>query len=153
MDSKLFRILLVEDNAADVYLFEHALEDVQLRFELTVIRDGAQAVAFVRREGKYANSPAPDLAVLDLNLPKKGGLQVLRAIRESGDLAKVPVAIVSSSASPQDLAKTQSLGVQRYITKPPDLDAFLQIGQILREMLTENRSEPERSRRNGSATE
>jgi two-component system, chemotaxis family, response regulator Rcp1 len=135
MDSKFFHILLVEDNAADVYLFEKALENAQLRFELTVIRDGAEALAFVRREGQYANSAAPDLAVLDLNLPKNGGLQVLRAIRESNDLARMPVAVVSSSASPQDLAKTHSLGVERHFTKPPDLEAFLQIGQIFKDML------------------
>jgi len=84
--------------------------------------------------------PAPDLAVLDLNLPKNGGLQVLRAIRESQEWAKVPVVIVSSSASPQDLAKTQRLGVERYITKPPDLDGFLQAGQIFRDILMASRS-------------
>jgi CheY-like chemotaxis protein len=140
MDSELFRILLVEDNAGDVYLFQKALEQAQLLFELITIRDGARALALVRREGNYANSLAPDLAVLDLNLPKNGGLQVLRAIRESRDLAKVPVVVVSSSASPEDLAKTQILGVERYITKPPDLDAFLQTGQIFREILMAGRS-------------
>lgn len=137
MEGEVFRILLVEDNAADVYLFQKALKEAHLRFELTVIRDGAQALAFVRGEGEYAHSPRPDLAVLDLNLPKNGGLQVLRAIRESKGLADVPVVIVSSSASPQDLAKTQDFGVNRYVTKPPDLDAFLQIGQIFREILME----------------
>src|SRR5580658_6956725 len=111
MDDELFRILLVEDNGADIYLFQKALESAQLRFELITMCDGALAMAFVRREGNYANTPAPDLAVLDLNLPKNGGLQVLRAIRESQEWAKVPVVIVSSSASPQDFAKTQMLGV------------------------------------------
>jgi CheY-like chemotaxis protein len=135
MEGKLFRILLVEDNAGDVYLFEKALNEAQLRFELTVVRDGAQALAYIRREGNYANRPIPHLAVLDLNLPKSGGLQVLRAMRESRDLAAVPVAVASSSASPQDLAQTQELGVERYVTKPPDLDAFLEIGQVFRKML------------------
>jgi CheY-like chemotaxis protein len=77
--------------------------------------------------------------VLDLNLPKNGGLEVLRAIRKTQDLATLPVVIVSSSASPQDLAKTQSLGVERYITKPPDLEGFLQTGQIFREILMASR--------------
>jgi CheY-like chemotaxis protein len=140
MEDELFRILLVEDNDADVYLFHKALEQAEIRFELINVRDGAQALAFVRREGDYANSLAPDLAVLDLNLPKNGGLEVLRAIRETRDLAKVPVVIVSSSASPQDLAKTQRLGVERYITKPPDLDGFLQAGQIFRDILMASRS-------------
>jgi CheY-like chemotaxis protein len=138
MEDELFRILLVEDNDADVYLFHKALEQAEIRFELINVRDGAQALAFVRREGDYANSLAPDLAVL--NLPKNGGLEVLRAIRETRDLAKVPVVIVSSSASPQDLAKTQRLGVERYITKPPDLDGFLQAGQIFRDILMASRS-------------
>lgn len=140
MDGELFRILLVEDNAGDVYLFQKALEEAQIRFELISMLDGARALAFVRREGTYADSPAPDLAVLDLNLPKNGGLQVLRAIRESQHLAKIPVVVVSSSASPQDLVKSQRLGIERYITKPPDLDGFLQTGQIFREILMASRS-------------
>jgi CheY-like chemotaxis protein len=153
MDNELFRILLVEDNTGDVYLFQKALEQAQIRFELITLRDGARALAFVRHEGNYANSPAPDLAVIDLNLPKSGGLQVLRAIRESRDLAKMPVVIVSSSASPQDLAMTQRLGVERYITKPPDLEAFLQTGQIFREILMASRSGLEKSHHSESVEE
>src|ERR1700722_950128 len=79
---KVSRILLVEDNDADVYLFRKALETAGLQFELTVMRDGAEALAFVRRQGKYSASSVPSLVVLDLNLPKDGGIQVLRAIRE-----------------------------------------------------------------------
>lgn len=144
MDGESFRILLVEDNAADVYLFKKALEEAQLQFELMVIQDGGEALAFVWREGKYAERAVPDLAVLDLNLPKDSGIQILRAIRESGDLKEVRVAIVSSSAAPQDLAKTQGLGIELYITKPPDLEDFLQIGHILKETLTGSRTRPGR---------
>ncbi len=135
MLKKVSRILLVEDNEADVYLFCKALETTDLKFELTVIRDGAEALAFVRHEGKYATSSVPNLVVLDLNLPKEGGVQVLQAIREGKIFSDVPVAIVSSSASPQDRHETGKLGVDRYITKPPNLEEFLKIGQIFRELL------------------
>lgn len=135
MLDKVSRILLVEDNEADVYLFRKALETADLQFELTVMGDGAEALAFVRREGKYSASSVPNLVVLDLNLPKDGGIQVLRAIREREDFSNVPVAIVSSSASPQDRHETGKLGVDRYITKPPNLEEFLKIGQTFRELL------------------
>lgn len=135
MPPNVARILLVEDNDADVYLFRKALETADLRFELIVIRDGAEALAFVRRERENSTSQLPDLVVLDLNLPKVGGIQVLRAIRERESFSNVPVAIVSSSSSPQDRDQTQKLGVNRYIKKPPDLDEFLKIGQIFRELL------------------
>jgi chemotaxis family two-component system response regulator Rcp1 len=132
---KVSRILLVEDNEADVYLFRKALENADLQFELTVMRDGAEALAFVRREGKYSASKVPNLVLLDLNLPKDGGIQVLRAIREREAFSNVPVAIVSSSASPQDRHETDELGVDRYVTKPPNLEEFLKIGQISKELL------------------
>jgi CheY-like chemotaxis protein len=135
MNNEPSRILLVEDNTADVYLFRKALESAALKFDLTVLRDGAEALAFVRSTGKYADSVVPDLVVLDLNLPKSGGIQVLRAIREEANFANVPVAVVSSSASPHDFAETEHIGVERYIIKPAGLDAFLQIGQIFKELL------------------
>lgn len=133
------RILLIEDNDADVYLFQKALMTAEVKFALTVIGDGAEALAFVRREGKYSERPVPDLVLLDINLPKSGGIHVLRAIRETENFLKVQVAIVSSSASPQDRDQTEKLGVDRYITKPADLEGFLQIGQIIREMLLTRR--------------
>lgn len=128
----VFRILLVEDNDADVYLFRKALAAADLKFELTVAQDGAEALAFVRREGTRS---VPDLVVLDLNLPKDGGIHVLKAIRESQSFYNVPVAVVSSSASPHDRAETSKLGVDRYISKPSDLEEFLKIGQIFKELL------------------
>jgi len=130
-----FRILLVEDNAADTYLLRRALKDAGLNVELTVIEDGAEALAFVRHEGKYAARPIPDLAVLDLNLPKLGGATVLEAIRQNTDLCHVPVAIMTSSTGPREQVKAEELGDGRFITKPPDLEDFLKIGQVLKEML------------------
>jgi CheY-like chemotaxis protein len=128
-------ILLVEDNDADVYLFRKALENADLKFELTVMQDGADALGFVRGEGQYSARLVPDLVVLDLNLPKGGGIQVLQAIREREAFSEVPVAVVSSSASPQDRDETGKLGVNRYIRKPHDLEEFLKIGQIFKELL------------------
>jgi len=132
-----FRILLVEDNAADTYLLRRALKDAGLNVELTVIEDGAEALAFVRHEGKYAARPIPDLAVLDLNLPKLGGATVLHALRQNTDLCHVPVAIMTSSTGPREQVKAEELGDGRFITKPPDLEDFLKIGQVLKEMLLE----------------
>jgi CheY-like chemotaxis protein len=134
-----FHILLVEDNAADIYLLRQALQSAGLTVELTVIEDGAEALAFARGQGKYGAVRIPDLAVLDLNLPKNGGTAVLEAMRQNQDLAHVPVAIMSSTASPREEARTKELGVKRFITKPPDLEEFLQIGQVLKEMLLESK--------------
>ena len=135
LGERLFRILLVEDNAADVYLMRQALKGAGLNFELTVIEDGADALSFARRLGKYANSPIPDLAVIDLNLPKNGGGEVLAAMRQSETLSKVPVAIMTSSSAPAEQLRVSVLGVQRFITKPPILEEFLQIGELLKEVL------------------
>ena len=142
MSGELFRILVVEDNTADVYLFRKALESAELNFELTVIEDGAEAIAFVLGEGKYAGSPAPALAVLDLNLPKNEGTEVLQAIRQSKHLANLPVVIMSSSASPSDRVKAEQLRVERFIVKPSNLEDFLKIGTVLKEVLLESRTRP-----------
>ncbi len=132
-----FRILLVEDNPGDVYLFEQALKSAGLDFELTVIEDGAEALAFARRQGKYAEAAVPDLAVLDANLPKNEGVEVLQAIRQSEHLSSIPVAIMSSSVTPSDQEKANELRVERYIAKPLDLDQYLLIGETLKQVLRE----------------
>jgi two-component system, chemotaxis family, response regulator Rcp1 len=135
--SEPFRILLVEDNDADVYLFRKALESAELNFELTILQDGAQALAFVRREGKYAASPVPDLAVMDLNMPKNDGVEVLEAIRNSEWFSNMPVVITSSSASPRDQNKVARLGIERYVQKPNDLEVFLSLGAVFKQILHE----------------
>ena len=139
-DDEPVRILLVEDNTADVYLFRKALLGVELNFELTVIEDGGRAIAFVRGEGEYANSPVPDLAVLDLSLPKNDGIQVLEAIRATKRFANVPVVITSSSPAPPARLKEEHLQVARYIMKPPDLEDFLQIGRVLKGILLQSQA-------------
>ena len=109
MSTRPFQILLVEDSDADVYLFHKALENAGVDVQWTIIDDGAEAIAFARREAKYADSPRPDLVLLDLNLPKNNGTEVLRAIRETPYLDRVPVIIMSSSASPHDPSSLNSV--------------------------------------------
>lgn len=130
-----FLILLVEDNSADVYLVRKALEHAGSKFELIVMPDGAEALAFVRGEGPYAGRPVPDVAVLDLNLPKNEGVEVLETLRKSKDLSKVPVVIMTSTASRVERQRVERFGADRYITKPCDLDEYLQIGAVLRDVI------------------
>jgi CheY-like chemotaxis protein len=127
------RIFLAEDNPADVYLLREALgvdQDTQL--ELLVVQDGEEALDFVYRRGKFASLPNPDLVVLDLNLPKSDGNDVLKAIRETDEFRDVPVVILTSSDSPKDRDAAERLGANGYITKPSDLDEFLSLGDQLR---------------------
>jgi CheY-like chemotaxis protein len=135
MRAEPFRILLVEDNDADVYLFGKALEDAGVNYELIEIDDGAEALAFVRGEGDFREAQRPDIAVLDMNLPKNEGMEVLEALRMSKDLSKLPVVVMTSSASPAERARMERLGVDRFVTKPPDLAEFLQIGSVVKELL------------------
>jgi len=142
-DTPAVRILLVEDNNADVYLFRKALQSADLHVELVVIEDGAEALAFVGEDDKYSRSPIPNLAVLDLNLPKNDGIQVLRAMRQNERFAHVPVVVTSSSPSLPLQAETEQLRVSRYIRKPPDLEEFLKIGEILKGVIEEARAAPQ----------
>jgi two-component system, chemotaxis family, response regulator Rcp1 len=132
------RILLVEDNSADVYLFRKALLRAGLVFDLTIIEDGGTALEFAHSEGQFAGVPVPDLAVIDLSLPVNDGLQILEAIRAAKRFADMPVVIASSSASPPSRLTEDHLRVARYITKPPDLEEFLQIGTTLKEVLAQS---------------
>jgi CheY-like chemotaxis protein len=122
------RILLAEDNPADVYLLREALDRTEERhIELIVARDGEQAMTYVAGKSALPAS-ALDLVVLDLNLPKSDGSEILRAIRRDDRMDSVPVVILTTSDSPQDRAEAERLGADRYITKPCDLDAFLSLG-------------------------
>jgi two-component system, chemotaxis family, response regulator Rcp1 len=131
-------ILLVEDNRADVYLFRKALLNAGLNFELILIEDGGSALAFARDQGKYAGSPVPDLAIVDLSLPKNDGLQILEAIREKERFANMPIVVTSSSPAPPPQLSQAHLNVARYIRKPPDLDEFLRIGMEVKKLLARN---------------
>jgi two-component system response regulator len=132
-------ILLVEDNPGDVDLLRLAFANADLQCELMVLDDGGEALALVRQEGKYADLPTPDLAILDLNIPKNDGLEILGAMRANGVYANVPVAVFSSSSSPRERAAMESYRIRRFITKPSDLEEFMKIGSIVKDLLAEPR--------------
>ena len=132
----MIRILVIEDNPADVDLLRRAFKSARLDCELTLMEDGAEAMSFVRGEGPYAEAPPPDLVVLDLNLPKNDGIEVLQAMRATPLFSAVPVAILSSSSSPRERARVEQFHIGRFITTPPDLDEFLQIGSTLKSFLS-----------------
>ncbi len=129
------RILVIEDNSADVFLLRRALEKQDRQFELTCLADGDEALAFIRREGAYADAATPDLILVDLNLPRCDGEDLLREIRNTQHLAGVPVCAWSSSQSRRDRELLKELGVVRFITKPSGLDQFMEIGKILADLL------------------
>ncbi len=133
--AQTFQILLVEDNPADVYLFRESLKAAELKVDLTIIENGADALAFARRQEQYAEYPVPDLAVLDLNLPRTGGVSILEAMRQNKDLQGVPVFIMTSTSGPREKTRAMELGIDRFITKPPDLEEFLKIGYLVKETL------------------
>jgi chemotaxis family two-component system response regulator Rcp1 len=130
------RILLVEDNPADVFLIKEALKTHGIDFDLTWVSDGEEAVS--RVEEIRSDHSAPQLILLDLNLPKLDGKQVLSRIRRNPALAGTPVAILTSSDSPHDRRDTASLGANCYIRKPPTLDEFLGVGETIRDLLFGN---------------
>ena len=141
MSEQRVQILLVEDNVADVELLRLAMREAELCCDLTVIDDGGEALACVRQQGKYSGCVTPDLIVLDLNVPKSDGIEILRAIRESQAFSEVPVVITTSSSSPRELAQLQALRIARHFTKPHDLQEFLKIGPVLKQVLADRRSE------------
>ena len=120
-------ILLVEDNPGDVRLTKEALKDGKVLNKLHVVNDGVEAMAFLRREGKYANAVRPDLVLLDLNLPKKDGKEVLVEIKSDSDLKRIPVVILTVSKLEEDIIKTYDLHANCYIIKPIDLDRFIEV--------------------------
>ena len=130
------RVLVIEDNSSDVFLLERALNQHGLRFELIHLADGAEALAFIRREGSYADAATPDLILVDLNLVKCNGVDILREIRAAQHLAGVLLCAWSSSRSRQDRALLVELGVARFITKPSGLEQFMEIGKIIKDLLS-----------------
>ena len=122
---KPFEILLVEDNPADVRLAQEALREGQVENSLNVVSDGMEAVAFLRREGNYAGVSRPDLILLDLNLPKKDGREVLAQIKADDELKMIPVIVLTTSAADQDIQTAYRLHANCYVIKQLDLDAYI----------------------------
>ena len=120
-------VLLVEDNPGDVRLTREALRDGKVHNNLSVVPDGVEALAFLRREGKYADAPRPDVILLDLNLPKKDGREVLQDIKADPALQRIPVVVLTSSEAERDIAQAYALHANCYITKPVDLDQFITV--------------------------
>ena len=127
MNNEAIKILLVEDNPGDVRLTLEAFKEGKVSNEINVVNDGIEALAFLRQEGQYANAPRPDVILLDLNLPKKDGYEVLAEIKQDPDLKRIPVVILTTSQAEQDILKTYNLHANCYITKPVDLEQFITV--------------------------
>jgi chemotaxis family two-component system response regulator Rcp1 len=128
MNDKTSRgILLVEDNPGDAKLALEALKVGRLRYEAHVVEDGEQAMGFLRREGEYADAPRPDLILLDFNLPKKDGRQVLAEIKEDENLRRIPVVVFTVSKAEEDILRAYDLRANCYITKPFDIEELFKI--------------------------
>jgi CheY-like chemotaxis protein len=129
----LVEILLVEDNPGDARLAKEALKDAKVRNNLHWVEDGVEAMTFLHRQGKYADAPRPDVILLDLNLPKKDGREVLAEVKEDGDLRRIPVVILTVSDAEEDIIKTYNLHANCYIRKPLDLDRFIEVVKCINE--------------------
>jgi chemotaxis family two-component system response regulator Rcp1 len=124
---KPIEILMAEDNPGDVRLTMEALHDAKVLNRMNVAVDGVEAMAFLRREGKYAHAPRPDLILLDLNMPRKDGREVLAEIKEDLDLRRIPVVVLTTSTAEKDIMESYDLHANCYIAKPVDLDQFLDV--------------------------
>ncbi len=120
-------ILLVEDSLADIELTKLGLREGKILNNLSVVRDGEEAMQFLRREGKFADAPRPDLILLDLNLPGKDGREVLHDVKYDDDLKKIPVVILTTSQADEDVIRAYGLHANAYMTKPVDFDGFVTV--------------------------
>lgn len=130
-ESQPVEILLVEDNEGDVRLTREALREGKIRNNLSVAADGVEALRFLRREGPHGDAPRPDLILLDLNLPRKNGQEVLEEIKSDPDLKRIPVVVLTTSDAEQDVLRSYDLHANCYITKPVVLDSFLEVVRSL----------------------
>src|SRR3990172_1402314 len=124
---KPIEILLVEDNPGDVRLTQEALRDGKVRNSMHVAADGVEALAFLRREGKFADPLRPDVILLDVNLPKKDGREVLAEIKTDRDLRRIPVVVLTTSEAEEDILRAYNLYANAYVAKPVDLDKFIAV--------------------------
>jgi len=124
---KAVEILLVEDNPGDVRLTIEALKESKILNNLNVVDDGIEALAYLNKEGEYKDKPHPDLILLDLNLPRKDGREVLAEIKEHKDLKRIPIVILTISEAEEDILKTYQLHANCFITKPVDINQFIKV--------------------------
>lgn len=140
-------ILMVDDNPADIDLTSEVLSQSKKHFHVNAVNDGVEAISYLRRQGKYATAPVPDLVVLDLNLPRKDGCEVLSNIRADPSLAKIPVVIFTSSQASSDIARSYKLGANCYLKKPGNLPEFVAAVQSMAEFWLTFASLPQREKR------
>jgi len=126
-------MLLVEDNPGDVRLTRESLKENKILVNLDVVGDGVEAMAFLRKQGKYSDAPEPDLILLDLNLPLKDGREVLAEIKNDPELHRIPVVILTTSATESDIIKSYNLYANAYVTKPLDMEQFGRITRSIEE--------------------
>lgn len=124
---KMIEILLIEDNPGDVRLTKEALKECKIANKLHVALDGIEAINFLSKKGKFNNSPRPDVILLDLNLPKKDGREVLAEIKQDKDLRRIPVVVLTTSKSEEDIIKTYNLHANCYISKPIGMEQFIKV--------------------------
>ncbi len=126
---EVINILLVEDNSADIRLTQEALKESKIAINLHIVKDGVEAMEFLRKKGKFENKIRPDVVILDLNLPKKDGREVLEEIKQDKILKCIPIVILTSSEAERDILKAYNLHANCYIKKPLDIDQFITIVQ------------------------
>src|SRR5436309_2016844 len=120
-------VLLVEDDPGDVLMTQEAFEEHKVRNNLAVVNDGTEAIAYLRREGQYADVARPDLVLLDLNLPRRDGREVLAEIKSDPDLRQIPVVVLTTSQADEDIVRSYQLHANAYVTKPVDFDRFIAV--------------------------
>jgi CheY-like chemotaxis protein len=126
-DYQVVDVLLVEDDAGDVLMTREAFEHYKIRNELHVVTDGEQALQFVRRQGEFAGAPRPGLIMLDLNLPRRDGLEVLAELKADPELRVIPVVILTTSQAEEDIVRSYALHANAYVTKPVDFERFIEV--------------------------
>ena len=126
-DGTPIEVLLVEDDPGDVLMTQEAFEEHKVGNRLHVVSDGVEALAYLRREGQYANAVRPDLILLDLNLPRRDGREVLEEIKKDEELGRIPVVVLTTSAADEDIVRSYQLHANAYVTKPVDFDRFIAV--------------------------
>jgi chemotaxis family two-component system response regulator Rcp1 len=134
---EIVRILLVEDNPGDVRLTQEALKEAKFRNVLQVVGDGVEALAYLRRQGKYRDATRPNLVMLDLNMPRMDGRELLAAIKKDPELMRIPVVVLTSSEAESDIARAYDLHANCYVTKPVGIDHFLEVVKSIEEFWVE----------------
>jgi CheY-like chemotaxis protein len=134
---KVIDVLLVEDDPGDVLMTREAFEDNKVANRLQVVSDGVSALAFLRKEGEHADAPTPDLVLLDLNLPRMDGREVLEAMKNDAALRSIPVVVLTTSEAEEDVVRSYSLHANAYVTKPVDFDRFIEVVRQIDEFFVE----------------